>query len=184
MSPYVPFFGVQSWSPFVTRKSGHIRQILAEMTQMLMPKSTKVAQIHLSECNSARIRQISTKIRQISAKIRPGNSCTETFWGEAWRPKIREIPGIPAVLAAVPKARSSSVNSKTGLTLKTLTSLNKEVRPFFLSDNSIWSYPSVSALSDYSIWRSWKLFLPCDHSIWSIWGHCPQVRLSLRKNGN
>ena len=39
-------------------------------------------------------------------------------------------------------------------TLKTLTSLNKEVRPFFLSDNSIWSFPSVSCLSDYSIWRS------------------------------
>ena len=40
------------------------------------------------------------------------------------------------------------------LTLKTLTSLNKESRPFFLSDNSIWSLPSVSSLSDYSIWRS------------------------------
>ena len=39
-------------------------------------------------------------------------------------------------------------------TLKTLTSLNKEVRPFFLSDNSIWSFPSVSSPSDYSIWRS------------------------------
>ena len=38
--------------------------------------------------------------------------------------------------------------------LKTLTSLNKEVRPLFLSDNSIWSYPSLSSLSDYSIWRS------------------------------
>ena len=38
--------------------------------------------------------------------------------------------------------------------LKTLTSLNKEVRPFFLCDNSIWGYPSVSSLSDYSIWRS------------------------------
>ena len=35
-----------------------------------------------------------------------------------------------------------------------VTSLNKEVRPFFLSDNSIWSLPSVSSLSDYSIWRS------------------------------
>ena len=34
-----------------------------------------------------------------------------------------------------------------------LTSLNKEVRPFFLGDNSIWSFPSVSFLSDYSIWR-------------------------------
>ena len=40
------------------------------------------------------------------------------------------------------------------ITLKTLTSLNKEVRPFFLSDNSIWSLPSLSSLSDYSIWRS------------------------------
>ena len=39
-------------------------------------------------------------------------------------------------------------------TLKPLTSLNKEVRPFFLGDNSIWSFPSVSSLSDYSIWRS------------------------------
>ena len=38
--------------------------------------------------------------------------------------------------------------------LENLTSLNKEVRPFFLSDNSIWSFPSVSSLSDYSIWRS------------------------------
>ena len=42
--------------------------------------------------------------------------------------------------------------------LKTLTSLNKEVRPFFLSDNSIWRFPSVSSLSDYSIWRSRRLF--------------------------
>ena len=41
-----------------------------------------------------------------------------------------------------------------GGALKTLTSLNKEVRPFFLSDNSIWSFPSVSSLSDYSIRRS------------------------------
>ena len=39
-------------------------------------------------------------------------------------------------------------------TLKTLTSLNKEVRPFFLGDNSIWSYPFLSSLSDCSIWRS------------------------------
>ena len=32
--------------------------------------------------------------------------------------------------------------------LKTLTSLNKEVKPFFLGDNSIWSFPSFSSLSD------------------------------------
>ena len=39
-------------------------------------------------------------------------------------------------------------------TLKTLTSLNKGVRSFFLGDNSIWRFPSVSSLSDYSTWRS------------------------------
>ena len=33
-------------------------------------------------------------------------------------------------------------------TLNTLTSLNKEVRPFFPGDKSIWSFPSVSSLSD------------------------------------
>ena len=33
------------------------------------------------------------------------------------------------------------------VSLKTLTSLNKEVKPFFLSDNSIWSFPSVSSLA-------------------------------------
>ena len=32
--------------------------------------------------------------------------------------------------------------------LRTLTSLNKEVRSFFLGDKSIWSYPSVSSLRD------------------------------------
>ena len=63
--------GVQSWSPFVTRKSGHIWRIWAEMTQTLMPKSAKVAQIHLP------IRQVSAKIRlppnfrQVSAKFPP-----------------------------------------------------------------------------------------------------------------
>ena len=39
-------------------------------------------------------------------------------------------------------------------TLKALTSVNKEPRPFFLGDNSIWSSPSVSSLGDYRIWRS------------------------------
>ena len=48
----------------MTRKSGHIWRIWAETTQTLMPKSTKVAQIHLPECNSVKIRQISAKIRQ------------------------------------------------------------------------------------------------------------------------
>ena len=74
-----PWFllGVQSWSRFVTRKSGHIWRIWAEMSQTLMPKSTKVAQIHLPERNSAKSRQIllnftkfPPKFVNISAKIR------------------------------------------------------------------------------------------------------------------
>ena len=36
-------------------------------------------------------------------------------------------------------------------TLKTLTSLNEGVRSFFLDDNSIWRFPSVSSLSNYNI---------------------------------
>ena len=42
--------------------------------------------------------------------------------------------------------------------LKTVTSLNKEVRLFFLGDNSIWSFSSGSSLSVYSIWRSCRQF--------------------------
>ena len=42
--------------------------------------------------------------------------------------------------------------------LKTVTSFNKESRPFFLGDSNIWSVPSVSSLSDYSNWRSRGLF--------------------------
>ena len=67
--------------------------------------------------------------------------------------------------------------------LKTLTSLNKEVRPFFPRRQSHLAFPSASSLSDYSTWRSWGLFYPCDHSIWSIRVHCLQILLSLRKNG-
>ena len=56
------------------------------------------------------------------------------------------------------RAQKSTKKRFCVITLKTLTSLNKEVRPFFLGDNSIWSLPSVSSLSDYSIWRSWGRF--------------------------
>ena len=49
------------------------------------------------------------------------------------------------------KVRVQSVPSQT---MKTLTSLNKEVRPSFLSDNSLWSLPSVFSLNDHRIWRS------------------------------
>ena len=44
--------------------------------------------------------------------------------------------------------------SEAALNLEGPNSLNKEVRPFFLSGNSIWSFPSVSSLSDYSSCRS------------------------------
>ena len=54
----------------MTRKTGHIWRIWVEMTQTLMPKSTKVAQIHLPERSSARIRQISAKIRQNLPNVR------------------------------------------------------------------------------------------------------------------
>ena len=46
------------------------------------------------------------------------------------------------------------VKRRACYTLKTLASLNKEVKPFFLGDNSIWHFLSFSSLSDYSIWRS------------------------------
>ena len=46
---------------------------------------------------------------------------------------------------SITKARAESNLQIFICTLKTLTSLNKEVRPFFLSDNSIWSFPSVSS---------------------------------------
>ena len=47
-----------------------------------------------------------------------------------------------AVLRALfPCSQMSLFYLKTCTPLKTLTSLNKEVRPFFLSDNSIWSFP-------------------------------------------
>ena len=34
--------------------------------------------------------------------------------------------------------------------MNALASLNKERKPFFLGDKSIWSFRSVSSLSDYS----------------------------------
>ena len=111
----------------------------------------------------------------ISGTNGPGDSCNV----RGGRGPISE-----SSKAGVSQAQSWVFRAKLfRATLKTLTSLNKEVRAFFLSDNSIWSLPSVSSLSDYSIWRSWRLFYPCDHSTWSIWVDCPQMLLSLRKNG-
>ena len=56
---------------------------------------------------------------------------------------------------AIPQSHIEKNGTRT---LKSLASLNKEVRPFFLGDNTISSLPSVSSLSDYSIWRSLGLF--------------------------
>ena len=44
--------------------------------------------------------------------------------------------------------KRSILASRGPFALKTLTSLNKESRPFFLDDNSIQSVPSVSSLGD------------------------------------
>ena len=62
----------------------------------------------------------------------------------------------PVGVCPIARKKAQKVHHKNWQrgTLKTLTSLNKEVRPFFLGDNSIWSFPSVSSLSDYSTWRS------------------------------
>ena len=62
-------------------------------------------------------------------------------------------PGTPErlILSLHPPKVLNKKHSLGSLSLKTLTSLNKEVRPFFLCDNSIWSFPSVSSLGDYSI---------------------------------
>ena len=62
--------------------------------------------------------------------------------------------GAHKIGAAISGPRIAGKKNNGHEALKTLTSLNKEVRPFFLSDNSIWSFPSVSSLGDYSIWRS------------------------------
>ena len=74
-------------------------------------------------------------------------------------------------------------NGLTSLFKEVRVFKDKEVRPFFLGDNSIWSFPSVSSLSDYSIRRSCRLFYPCDQSIRGIRTHCLQVLLSLKENG-
>ena len=52
-----------------------------------------------------------------------------------------------AVNGALVIGLKSSEASTTLFALKTLTSLNKEVRAFSLSDNSIWSFPSVLPLA-------------------------------------
>ena len=56
--------------PFCDTESGHIWRIWAEMTQTLMPKSTKVAQIRLPECNSPNSPNFRQHFAKFAAKIR------------------------------------------------------------------------------------------------------------------
>ena len=64
------------------------------------------------------------------------------FWGRASLPeKVSRDMGY--------RSGSIAISRDTGPLSEhcvTATQLNKEVRPFFLSDNSIWSYPSVFPL--------------------------------------
>ena len=46
--------------------------------------------------------------------------------------------------------------------LKTLTSLNKDSRPFSLAVLAFRVFPSVSSLSDYSIWEVAIAFAACE----------------------
>ena len=50
------------------------------------------------------------------------------------------------------KSTSRSTSRDFPGSTPTLPSLNKESRPCFLGDNSIWTFPSVSSLGDHSIW--------------------------------
>ena len=137
---------------------------------------------HLEKCVLSAGKTMSVKFPFFGAGFGGGGWGSADFIFTGARIFLRKIAVFPVWRG---KNRiSQGVESRGSLTLKTLTSLNKEVRPFFLCDNSIWSFPSLSFLSDYSTWRFLRLFYPCDHSIWGIWVHCPQILLSLREKGN
>ena len=70
------------------------------------------------------------------------------FWSGCKEKARKEESGAPQWIH--PLSELGQVRQATRISLKTLASLNKEVWPFFLSDNSIWSVPSVSSLSDYT----------------------------------
>ena len=55
------------------------------------------------------------------------------------------------LVLALCEGRRVSEEQDSLTTLKTVASLNKESRPFFLGDNRIWSFLAVSSLSDYRI---------------------------------
>ena len=69
----------------------------------------------------------------------------------------REVDRKLAEVHFTMKAPLNDRYRKRGLSLQSLTSLNKESRPFLLGDHSIWSFPPISSLSSCSIWRSWRL---------------------------
>ena len=80
-------------------------------------------------------------------------------FGAKFGTKIRKIRGIFVLRLFWPNNIQKKTSShyrvifsiERCFSLTTLTSLNKEVRPLFLSDNSIWSFPSFCSLSDYSV---------------------------------
>ena len=125
-------------------------------------------------CKGAYARNPCINSQSRGPKISANFSCAKIFknpsghgrpqqqsWMSAPKCAVLQLPmmGRNFLTLGHPGARVKNICGISGpKTLKTLTSLNKEVRPFLLSDNSIWSLPSVSSLSDYSIWRSWRLF--------------------------
>ena len=67
-------------------------------------------------------------------------------------------------------------------TLKTLISLNKEVRPFFLGDNSIWNFPSFLAVV-ITAFRDPEDYLNLAIIAFGAFGFsATQILLSLRKS--
>ena len=78
---------------------------------------------------------------------------------------------------------SKSSKDSLALTLKTLTSLNKEVRPFFLSDNSICVIPLFLPLAITAFGGSEGYFNLAIIAFGAFQSPCPQILVSLRKNG-
>ena len=126
-----------------------------------------------SKCGKEERSKMRQKCVKIASEMR--QKCAEHLWGRTpfgryrkwggggWRPfpslqKKMALKESVLIVWKEGKGRHPHTFSRFVLTLRTLTSLNKEARPFFLSDTSIWSLPSVSSLSDYSIRRSWRLF--------------------------
>ena len=82
---------------------------------------------------------------------------------EGVRTSTSLIPGVCIVREPARNSRGfwgiggASFGGNWEPTLKTLTSLNKEVRPFFLGDTSIWHFPSLEVLKATLTLRLWHL---------------------------